>query len=152
MLFNATEGAKLSSVLRTGISIKSRVGVSVSDVVHCGRFSTFGAHGWFLINCFNSVLIAHDRIAILIHLCGWHTPPLSEPNAALIWLQAANAQLQPITLLDVAMWFLERAVAHLAQVQQPFQAIVQRDERAKVHDIRNNAFDLFAFMIAVHCI
>src|SRR5690606_34700094 len=75
-------------------------------------------------------------------------PALREADAPLLWLQAADAQLEPVALLDVAVRLLERAVAHFAQVQQPFEAVVQRDERAEVHDVRDGSLDQHPFVIA----
>src|SRR5258706_400332 len=77
-------------------------------------------------------------------------PTLRKSNTALVWLKTADAQLQAITLLDIAVRFLKRAITHFAQVQQPFQAIVQSNEGSEVHHVCDRTFDLLAFMVTVH--
>ena len=48
------------------------------------------------------------------------------------------------------MWLFEQTVAHLAQVQQPFQAIIKRDERTEINHIRHCAFNLLALVVTIH--
>jgi len=62
----------------------------------------------------------------------------------------ADAQRQAVAFLEIRIRFLERAIAHLGEVQQPFQAIVQGDESAEVDDVGNRALDLLALMVGLH--
>ncbi len=74
-------------------------------------------------------------------------PPLRKTDAPLIRFQAADAQLQAIPFFDVAVRLFERAVAHFAEMQQPFQPIIQRDKRAKIDDVGHRAFHQHALVI-----
>ena len=61
----------------------------------------------------------------------------------------ADTQAEAVALLDVGVRFLEGTIAHFAQVQQAFHAVVQRDERAEVDHIGNRAFDQLAFVVTL---
>ncbi len=60
----------------------------------------------------------------------------------------ADAQAQPVALLHVAIGFFEGAVAHFAEVQQPFQAVIKCDKGTKVHHVGDGALDELPFVVA----